>query len=225
MLQSLRSAKGLALVRSVAEWNEHTHSRTNCRNEHRDKTLTTQVDDLELAARSLGPAASSLVCWNGDAASTRPLCTVIMEAYIEGVSTRSVNDLVKALGVDTGTSKCEVSRICAALDEPLTAFRTRLLDRARFPYIYLDVTYCKAWGHHQIASRAVAIATGITEDGGREVLGVVLKDAGEMVAATIRTIFAQPSQSVVRAQVDTVTDMLGSQFPRANRCCWKPRTT
>ncbi|ODA70263.1 Transposase, Mutator family [Streptomyces sp. AVP053U2] len=78
---------------------------------------------------------------------------------------------------------------------------------------------------HQIASRAVAIATGITEDGGREVLGVVLKDAGEMVAATIRTIFAQPSQSVVRAQVDTVTDMLGSQFPRANRCCWKPRTT
>lgn len=63
----------------------------------------------------------------------------------------------------------------------------------------------------------MVIATGITEDGGREVLGVVPKDAGEMVAATIRTIFAQPGQSAVRAQVDTVTDTLGSQFPKGKQ--------
>ncbi|ODA70265.1 Transposase, Mutator family [Streptomyces sp. AVP053U2] len=82
-----------------------------------------------------------------------------------------VNDLVKALGVDTGTSKCEVSRICAALDEPLTAFRTRLLDRARFPYIYLDVTYCKAWGHHH---------PGSTQFGGleRRIRGLTCADMG-----------------------------------------------
>ncbi|MFF3492859.1 transposase [Streptomyces sp. NPDC002795] len=73
-----------------------------------------------------------------------------------------------ALGADTGISKSEVARICGALDEPLAAFRTRPLDHTRFPCIYLDAAYCKARVEHQIASRAVVIAAGITEDGGRE---------------------------------------------------------
>lgn len=157
-------------------------------------------------------------------------------------------------------------------------FRTRSLDHIRFPYIYLDATYCKARVNHQIVSQAVVIATGITEDGGREVLGLMVgdsetevfsseflpslrerglagvrlviadhrsgpvkavrkvmlgaayqrcrvhflrnvfamtpKDAAEMVAATIRTIFAQPTAEAVRAQLDTVADMLGRQFPK-----------
>lgn len=71
-------------------------------------------------------------------------------------------------------SKSEASRICAALDEPLTAFRTR--DHVRFPYVYLDATYCKARVNHQIVSQAVVVATGITEDGGREVLGLMVGD-------------------------------------------------
>jgi hypothetical protein len=72
------------------------------------------------------------------------LFAVIMEAYVHGVSTRSVDDLVKALGADSGISKSEVSRICADLDTQLTAFRGRPLDHTRFPYVYLDATYCKA---------------------------------------------------------------------------------
>jgi hypothetical protein len=68
----------------------------------------------------------------------------IVEAYVHGVSTRSVDDLAKAPGADTGISKSEVSRICADLDEPLTAFRTRPLVHTRFPYVYLDATHCKA---------------------------------------------------------------------------------
>lgn len=94
-----------------------------------------------------------------------------MEAYVRGVSTRSIDDLVKALGADSGISKSEVSRICAELDTQLTALRGRPLDHVRFPYVFLDATYCKARVAHQIVSRAVVIATGITEDGGREVLG------------------------------------------------------
>jgi transposase-like protein len=79
-----------------------------------------------------------------------------VEAYVHGVSTRSVDDLAKALVADTGISKSEVSRICADLDEPLTAFRTRPLDHTRFPYMhvymYLDAIYCKARVNHQIVS-------------------------------------------------------------------------
>lgn len=76
-----------------------------------------------------------------------------------------------------GISKSEVSRICQDLDGQLTAFRSRPLDHVRFPYVYLDATYCKARVEHQIVSRAVVIATGITEDGGREVLGVMVGDS------------------------------------------------
>ncbi len=80
------------------------------------------------------------------------LYAVIMEAYVLGVSTRSVDDLVKALGADTDISKSEVSRICADLDEQLTAFRDRPLGHTRFPYVYLDAAYCKARVNHQIVS-------------------------------------------------------------------------
>lgn len=299
LLESLRSADGLELVRGVAErmlqelieaeatarigaeWNEHTETRTAFRNGNRDKTLTTQAGDLELAIPKLRAGTFYPSLLERRRRIDRALYAVIMEAYVHGVSTRSVDDLVKALGADTGISKSEVSRICAALDVELTAFRTRPLDHVRFPYIYLDATYCKARVNHQIVSRAVVVATGITEDGGREVLGmmvgdsetelfwtqflrhlrergltgvrlvlgdnhsglvkairkvmlgaayqrcrvhflrnvftVIPKDAAEMVAATIRTIFAQTTAEAVRAHLETVADMLGQQFPKVKQ--------
>ena len=67
-----------------------------------------------------------------------------MEAYLHGTSTRKVDDLVKALGADTGISKSEVSRICAELDVEVAAFRDRSLAEQPFPYVFLDATYCKA---------------------------------------------------------------------------------
>ncbi|WP_236653637.1 IS256 family transposase [Streptacidiphilus melanogenes] len=295
-MRCLRSADGLELVRGVAErmlqelieaeatarigaeWNEHTDARTTFRNGHRDKTLSTQAGDLELGIPKLRSGSFFPVLLERRRRIDQALYAVIMEAYVHGVSTRSVDDLVKALGADTGISKSEVSRICQDLDGQLTAFRTRALDHVRFPYVYLDATYCKARVDHQIVSRAVVIATGIAEDGGREVLGVMVgdsetelfwteflrhlrergltgvrlvigdhhlglvkairkimlgaayqrcrvhflrntfavisKEAGEMVAATIRTIFAQSTADAVRTQLDTVADMLGKQFPK-----------
>ncbi|MEL7209520.1 MAG: IS256 family transposase, partial [Actinomycetota bacterium] len=113
---------------------------------------------------------------------------VVMEAYVNGVSTRSVDNLVAALGVDTGISKSEVSRICGALDERVAAFRNRTLGHTTFPYVYLDATYVHvrddALG--QIVSRAVVIATGITAEGSREILGV---DIGDSEDATFWTSF------------------------------------
>jgi putative transposase len=74
----------------------------------------------------------------------RALLAVVMEAYVYGTSTRKVDDLVRALGADSGISKSEVSRICADLDAEVGTFRDRSLAGQTFPYVFLDATYCKA---------------------------------------------------------------------------------
>jgi len=105
-----------------------------------------------------------------------------MEAYVAGVSTRAVDDLVAALGIDSGISKSEVSRICGGLDEVVTAFRTRRLDHIRSPYVYLDATYLHVRNStSQVVSMAVVVATGITAEGGREVLGLDVGDSEDEV--------------------------------------------
>jgi transposase-like protein len=104
------------------------------------------------------------------------LFAVIMEAYLHGVSTRKVDDLVKGLGADTGISKSEVSRICADLDEEVGASRDRSLAEIGYPYVFLDATYCKARVNRRVVSQAVVIATGVTADGPREVLGFEVGD-------------------------------------------------
>jgi len=107
---------------------------------------------------------------------------------VHGVSTRSVDDLVQALGIDTGISKSEVSRICAGLDETVGAFRARTLGHVAFPYVYLDATYLHVRNSPradlpgqagQVVSKAVVVATGITATGGREVLGLAVGDSEE----------------------------------------------
>jgi putative transposase len=105
------------------------------------------------------------------------LYAVVMEAYVKGVSTRSVDDLVGALGVSSGISRTEVSRICQRLDEEVEAFRTRRLDHARFPYVYLDATYLHVRDDHHVVSKAAVIATGVRDDGHREVLGISVGDS------------------------------------------------
>jgi putative transposase len=100
------------------------------------------------------------------------LHAVVMEAYVHGVSTRSVDELVSAMG-GTGISKSEVSRICAGLDEVVGAFRGRRLDHTEFPYVYLDATYLHVRTEHaMVVSKAVVVATGVTADGRREILGL-----------------------------------------------------
>jgi transposase-like protein len=83
-----------------------------------------------------------------------------MEAYLHDVSTRKVDDPVKALGADTGISKSEVGRVCADLDAEVGAFQDRSLAELQLPYVFLDATYCKARVERRVVSRAVVIATG-----------------------------------------------------------------
>lgn len=139
--------------------------------------MTTQAGDLELAIPKLRAGSFFPSLLERRRRIDQALYAVVMEAYVHGVSTRSVDDLVKALGSDIGISKSEVSRIYAELDEQLDAFRSRPLDHIRFPYLFLDATYVKARVDHRIVSQAVVIATGVTQDGGREVAGVMVGDS------------------------------------------------
>jgi len=104
-----------------------------------------------------------------------------MTAYVTGTSTRKVDDLVRALGCESGVSRSTVSRICAGIDEEVAAFGTRRLDHIAMPYVYLDATYIKARHNHRIVSRAVVVATAVTVDGSREVLGVDVADSEDEV--------------------------------------------
>jgi len=100
----------------------------------------------------------------------RALTAVIQEAYVQGISTRSVDDLVKALGMD-GISKSQVSRLCEELDEKVHAFLDRPIE-GDWPYLWIDATYVKVRQNGRIVSVAVIIAVGVNNDGRREVLGM-----------------------------------------------------
>jgi len=93
------------------------------------------------------------------------LYAVVMEAYVKGVSTASVDDLVAAVGVSSGISQSEVSDICVRLDEAVEAFRNRPPDHIRFPHISLEATYLHIRCDHHLVSKAVVIATDVREDG------------------------------------------------------------
>ena len=258
-----------------AALHERSDTRTNLRNGHRTRTLSTTAGDLELRIPKLRTGSFFPSLLERRRRVDQALFAVVMEAYLHGVSTRKVDDLVKALGADTGISKSEVSRICADLDTEVGAFRDRSLAEQAFPYVFLDATYCKARVNHRVVSQAVVIATGVRADGWREVLGfavgdsedgafwtaflrslkarglggvqLVISDAhtglkqaisavllgtswqrcrvhflrnilaqvpkgsAEMVAAAIRTIFAQPDAAHVREQLGVIATMLGRQ--------------
>lgn len=160
---------------------ERSDSRVTERNGHRPRLLATQAGDIELGIPKLRAGSFFPSILEPRRRIDRALYAVVMEAYVSGVSTRSVDDLVAALGVSSGISKSEVSRICSELDEAVGAFRTRDLDHIAFPYVYLDATYLHVRDDHHVVSKAVIVATGITASGNREVLGVDIGDSEDEV--------------------------------------------
>lgn len=161
---------------------ERTDTRTGERNGSRPRLLSTQAGDVDLKIPKLRKGSFFPTILEPRRRIDRALYAVVMEAYVHGVSTRNVDDLVEALGIDTGISKSEVSRICEGLDEMVGAFRTRRLDHIDFPYIYLDATYLHVRvDHGQVTSKAVVVATGITANGDREILGLDIGDSEDEV--------------------------------------------
>jgi putative transposase len=161
---------------------ERTDTRVTERNGSRGRLLATQAGDVELRIPKLRKGSFFPSILEPRRRIDQALYAVVMEAYVNGVSTRSVDDLVGALGVESGIKRSEVSRICAGLDEIVAAFRTRRLDHVEFPYVYLDATYLHVrTSAGQVASMAVVIATGITATGERQVLGLDVGDSEDEV--------------------------------------------
>ena len=205
---------------------ERSDARVNERNGHRPRLLATQAGDVELRIPKLRKGSLLPSVLEPRRRIDRALHAVIMEAYVAGVSTRSVDDLVAALGAESGISKSEVSRICAGLDEMVEAFRSRRLDHVEFPYVYLDATYLKVRNSvSQVASMAMVVATGVTADGNREILGCDIGDSesegfwqhflGSLRArglTGVRLVIADAHAG--RDAWDEVAAQLGARFPK-----------
>src|SRR4051795_1713252 len=189
--QALIDAELTAVI-GAGPW-EHNPERTALRNGYRPRVFSTQAGDLELSIPKLRSGSFFPVLLERRRRVDQALFAVVMEAYLHGVSTRKVDDLVKALGIDSGISKSEVSRICADLDVEVGAFRDRTLSEVTYPYVFLDATYCKARVNHRVVSQAVVIATGVTGDGRREVLGFDVGDSedGAFWTAFLRSLKAR----------------------------------
>jgi putative transposase len=202
LLEAFRAGEGVDLVRESvrlvmqelieteaserigADRYERTETRITDRNGSRPRLLATQAGDVRLRIPKLRKGSFFPVILEPRRRIDQALYAVVMEAYVNGVSTRAVDDLVTALGIDSGISKSEVSRICAGLDETVAAFRSRPLHHTTFPYLFLDATYLhvrRTGAGGQVTSMAVVIATGVTATGDREVLGVDVGDSGDEV--------------------------------------------
>ena len=278
-LQEMTEAELTARI--GAEPGERPPARTVQRNGHRPKLLSTPAGDIEVGIPKLRKGSFFPELLEPRRRIDRALWAVIMTAYITGTSTRKVDDLVKALGCDSGVSKSTVSRICADIDEDVTELRERRLDGIPFVYLWLDATYLKVRENRRVISKAVVIATAVRGDGHREIVGVdigdsenetfwteflrdltdrglsgvqlVISDAHrgltaaiarvlqgsawqrcrvhamrnlltaarhehrQLIAALIRTVFAQPDHDRARAQLDDIVGQLEPFAPEVAR--------
>jgi putative transposase len=260
-----------------AELHARNITRTTRRNGIRAKTLSTKTGDIDVKIPKLRKGSYFPSILKRRRRIDQALHAVVMEAYVHGVSTRKVDDLVQALGADTGISKSEVSRICAGMETELESFRIREPSPVAFPDIFLDATYVNGRVDGRVVSRAVVVATGVTTNGDREILGIdigdsedevfwteflsalrrrglhgvelvvsdahlglraaitkvfigaswqrcrvhfmrnllarVHKSQSQMVAASVRTIFARADRDAVVSQLGEVASRLAQQFP------------
>ena len=188
VLQALIEAEATAVIGAAPH--ERSEERQNYRNGHRPRLLSTKAGDISLKIPKLRSGSFFPEILERRRRVDRALYAVVMEAYVHGVSTRKVDDLVCALGASSGISKSEVSRICSELDKEMEAFRARRLDHVAFPYVFCDATYVKARVRGRVVSRAVVVATGVRQDGNREVLGLDVGDSEDGVfwAAFLRSL-------------------------------------
>jgi putative transposase len=171
-------------ARTGAAHGERSSERVNHRNGYRDRMWETRAGSVELRIPKLRRGSYFPGFLEPRRMAEKALTAVIQEAYVQGVSTRAVDDLVQAMGM-TGISKSQVSRLCAEIDDKIAAFRNRPLE-GDWPYLWLDATYVKVRENGRIVSVAVIVAVAVNGNGRREVLGLAI---GPSEAETFWTDF------------------------------------
>ena len=149
---------------------ERTEERTTHRNGYRDRRLETRIGTMNLKIPKLRSGTYFPSFLEPRKMSEQALVAVVQEAYVKGVSTRKVDDLVQALGM-SGISKSQVSKLCGELDERVQSFLKRELT-GQWPYVWLDATYLKSRENGHVVTRALVVAVGVNQEGRREVLGL-----------------------------------------------------
>lgn len=167
-----------------AGYGEKSQERLAQRNGYRDRSWETRAGTVELRIPKLRKGSYFPGFLEPRRMAEKALTAVVQEAYVQGVSTRSVDDLVQAMGM-TGISKSQVSRLCGEIDDKVKAFLNRPIE-GDWPYLWIDATYVKVRQNGRIVSVAVIIAVGVNSDGRREVLGM---DIGPSEAETFWTAF------------------------------------
>ena len=157
-------------ARTGAGLGERSPDRLVQRNGYRERAWETRAGRIELAIPKLRKGSYFPSFLEPRRTAEKALTAVIQEAYVNGVSTRAVDDLVKAMG-GTGISKSQVSRLCADIDERVQAFLNRPIEGV-WPYLWIDATYIKSRQGGRIVSTAAIVAVGVNTEGRREVLGL-----------------------------------------------------
>ena len=167
-----------------AGYGEKSQERLAQRNGYRERDWETRAGTVELRIPKLRKGSYFPGFLEPRRMAEKALTAVVQEAYVHGVSTRSVDDLVQAMGM-TGISKSQVSRLCAEIDDKVKAFLGRPIE-GDWPYLWIDATYVKVRQSGRIVSVAIIIAVAVNSDGRREVLGM---DIGPSEAETFWTAF------------------------------------
>ena len=153
-----------------AEKHERSEERRGYRNGYRERAWDTRVGTLQVKVPRVRDGSYFPRLLEPRKRAERALVAVVQEAYVQGVSTRRVDQVVQALGLE-GISASQVSRLCKVLDDEVERFRARPLTAA-YPYVWLDATFVKVRENGRVVSQAVVIVVGVRASGEREVLGV-----------------------------------------------------
>lgn len=179
-------------AKTGAGYGERSPERVTHRNGYRSRAWDTRVGTLDLRIPKLREGSYFPALLEPRRRGERALLAVVQQAYVEGVSTRRVEDLVQALGCD-GISKSQVSRICADLDAVVEPFLERSLDGDPYPYVWLDALTQKVREGGRIVNVSVAVATAVNREGKREVLGIDVgaSEDGAFWLAFLRSLVAR----------------------------------